>query len=83
MNGREIEIARTEKGDYFGEMSLLLDTTHTKTAEAVEDSELLVVMSDDFRKLLDSNKDLRNHITKTLEVRRTEMEAKYQTDEAS
>ena len=83
VDGREIEIATTQKGDFFGEMSLLLDTTHTKNAVAAQDTELLVLMSDAFRRLLESNKELAGHIHKTLEARRSETEAKYQTEEAS
>ena len=64
-------------------MSLLLDTKHTKNAEAVEDSELLVLMRDAFRKLLKSNEELEARFAQTLEARRSETDAKYETDEAS
>jgi CRP-like cAMP-binding protein len=54
VDGQEVEVARTRPGDYFGEMSLLLTSTHTKSVQAVEESELLVLMKESFQKLLDS-----------------------------
>jgi CRP/FNR family cyclic AMP-dependent transcriptional regulator len=80
INGSEIEIARTGPGDFFGEMSLLLDTTHTKNVEAVEDSELLVLMKDSFRRLMEMNDDLAAAVQKRLEERRAETQAKVETD---
>jgi CRP/FNR family cyclic AMP-dependent transcriptional regulator len=78
----EIEIARIGPGDFFGEMSLLLDTTHTKNVQAVEDSELLVLMKDSFRRLLDAKPDLAALVQKRLEERRAEAEAKNVTESA-
>jgi hypothetical protein len=42
------ERAKLSRGDFFGEMSLLSDTTHTKNVQAVEDSELLVLPGDSY-----------------------------------
>jgi CRP/FNR family cyclic AMP-dependent transcriptional regulator len=81
--GSEVEIARTGPGDFFGEMSLLADTTHTKNVQAVEDSELLVLMKDSFRRLLETHGDLAAAIQKRLEERRAETAAKVQTDRAA
>jgi CRP/FNR family transcriptional regulator, cyclic AMP receptor protein len=80
VNGSEIEIARTGPGDFFGEMSLLLDTTHTKNVEAVEDSELLVLMKDSFRRLMEMHDDLAAAVQKRLEERRADAKAKVETD---
>lgn len=79
VDGREVEIACTGAGDFFGEHSLLLDTTHTKNVQAVEDTELLVLSKDSFAVLLASNPKLEEHIHRTLELRRSEAEGKYQT----
>lgn len=76
----EITIAETGPGDYFGEMSLLLETMHTKNVQAVEASELLVLMKEPFRQLLDQNPELAARFRSTVESRRTETEQKYQTD---
>ena len=79
VDGREVEIARTGPGDFFGEHSLLLDTTHTKNVQAVEDTELLVLSKQSFAVLLASNPKLEEHIHRTLELRRSEAESKYET----
>jgi CRP/FNR family cyclic AMP-dependent transcriptional regulator len=82
-NGSEVEIARIGPGDFFGEMSLLLETTHTKNVQAVEDSELLVLMKDSFRRLLEMRSDLEAVVHKRLVERRAETEAKVETDRAT
>ncbi|HYN37006.1 MAG TPA: cyclic nucleotide-binding domain-containing protein, partial [Actinomycetota bacterium] len=82
VDGEEVEIARTGVGHYFGEMSLLSETTHTKSVQAVEDIELLVIMREPFQEILDSNPELSANVHKTLESRRVETESKYQTDAA-
>ena len=83
VDGKEVEIATTGPGDYFGEMSLLSDTTHTKSVVAVEDSELLVLLKEPFRELLEGNDELAAQIQKTLESRRAEAESKYDTERAA
>jgi CRP/FNR family cyclic AMP-dependent transcriptional regulator len=82
VDGFEIEIARIGPGDFFGEMSLLLETTHTKNVQAVEDSELLVLMKDSFRRLFDAKPDLAALVHKRLEERRAEAEVKDFTESA-
>lgn len=83
IDGREVEIARTGPGDFFGEMSLLLDTMHTKNVQAVEDSELLVLMKDSFNRLLEMHDDLAAIVHERLEERRAETRAKVETDRAA
>lgn len=75
----EMEIARIGPGQYFGEMALLLDTTHTKNASAEEETELMVLSKDSFGSLLESNPSLDAQIRETSEARRSETEEKYQT----
>jgi CRP/FNR family cyclic AMP-dependent transcriptional regulator len=43
IHGEEREIAVIDPGDFFGELSLALHTTRTRTARARQPSELLVV----------------------------------------
>ena len=83
VDGHEIEIAEAHPGDFFGEISLLLETTHTKTAQAVEDTELLVLMKESFRQLLEMNPALAEHIHQTLETRKLETESKYRETQAT
>jgi CRP/FNR family transcriptional regulator, cyclic AMP receptor protein len=80
VGGSEIEIARTGPGEYFGEISLLSDTTHTKNVQATEDTELLVLSKDSFQRLLASNPNLEEQIRKRSETRTTEAEQRYQTE---
>lgn len=63
-----------EPGDYFGEMSLLRHSTHTKDVEAVKDSELLVLPADSFRRLLAASPDLMTLIQKRLRQREHEFD---------
>jgi CRP-like cAMP-binding protein len=58
LGDREVEVTRVEPGSSFGEISLMLNTTHTKDARALEDAELMVVPKGSFQELLDSNPDL-------------------------
>lgn len=83
LDGKEVEIARTGPGDFFGEMSLLLDTMHTKNVQAVEDSELLVLMKDSFRRLLEMHVDLAAAVHERLEERRADTMAIVETDRAT
>ena len=63
------DVARLGRGDSFGEISLLRRTSHTKSAEAVEDSELMVVPRDSLEELLASNDHLRTHIERRMSER--------------
>lgn len=55
---REVEVATVEPGSSFGELSLLLNTKHTREARADQDAELMVIPKDSFQELLQSNPDL-------------------------
>ncbi len=69
-DGDEVEISRLSPGDSFGELSLMLRTTHTKRATAVEDTELMVVPEESFRQLLESNEELAAYFSRRVEERR-------------
>lgn len=75
----EIEIARTGPGEYFGEISLLRATTHTKNVQAIEDTELLVLSKESFGRLLASNPNLEAQIRERSETRLSEAEGMYPT----
>jgi CRP-like cAMP-binding protein len=55
LDGGGAETAVLGPGEYFGELSLLLGTAHTRTAETVEDTELMVVPKERFEALLSEN----------------------------
>ncbi|MBW3602672.1 MAG: cyclic nucleotide-binding domain-containing protein [Actinobacteria bacterium] len=65
----EDDVATMEAGDYFGEHSLLRDTTHSKGARAIQDSELMVIPANSFRTLLDRDPDLAGLVEATLRSR--------------
>jgi len=44
--------AYLERGDFFGEMGIIDEKSRSASAEAVEDSALLIIRKQDFRKLL-------------------------------
>jgi CRP-like cAMP-binding protein len=69
LDGEEVEISRVGPGESFGELSLMLRTTHQRNAVAVEDTELLVVPATSFEELLASNPDLDALFRRRLEER--------------
>lgn len=62
-------IAEIGAGDYFGEHALLLHTTHSKTAETVDDCELMVIPREAFQPILAANPELAAHFRRKLERR--------------
>jgi CRP-like cAMP-binding protein len=64
------EIVHPRPGDFFGEMSLLMNATHTKTALALTDCEILVLPKGAFKQLLEGIPALAEHFQKVLESRR-------------
>lgn len=54
----EKEVASLGPGDYLGEISLLLHTNHSKSARALEETELMVVPEESFEDLLATNPTL-------------------------
>jgi CRP/FNR family transcriptional regulator, cyclic AMP receptor protein len=66
---REREVARLGPGEFFGELSLLLDTNHSKSAEAVDDSELMVVPRRPFESLLAEDPALEQAVRRGMDQR--------------
>lgn len=56
-------------GDYFGEMSMLLDTPRTRKVWALDDSELLVLSQESFRRVLSEQPELERHVRAKLQER--------------
>lgn len=56
--GREITTSLIKPGEYFAYESLMSDQPHFDSAEALEDSEVLLIPKDDFMKLLTVNRDV-------------------------
>jgi CRP-like cAMP-binding protein len=69
VDGQRVEVAQVGPGASFGELSLLLDTTHSKEAVAGEATELMVVPKEWFQGLLKAQPDLAEHFRRRLEER--------------
>jgi CRP/FNR family transcriptional regulator, cyclic AMP receptor protein len=69
VNGKRVDVARVGPGASFGELSLLLDTTHSKEAVAEEDTELMIVPKEWFHGLLEARPDLAEHFHRRLAER--------------
>ncbi|VAX23936.1 hypothetical protein MNBD_NITROSPINAE02-734 [hydrothermal vent metagenome] len=73
IDGRQTILARFNKGASVGEMSLIENSPRSATATAIEDSEFLILTSENFERLLETNpqigiKVLRN-IARSLSTR--------------
>ncbi len=58
--------AYLKEGEFFGEMSLLEDTTRTAAAQAVDPSRLLVIRKKDFQRLLAHDPKLALYLLRTV-----------------
>ena len=63
------ELAELGPGDHFGELSLMLSTTHMHTVEALEDTELMVLPKERFDALLADHPDLAAELRRTADER--------------
>ena len=68
--GHDVEIARLEAGDFFGEKSLLSGVPSDATVTALEDLELLVLESDVMQQLIERTPYLVQQIGEAMETRR-------------
>ncbi|MEO7804406.1 MAG: cyclic nucleotide-binding domain-containing protein [Actinomycetota bacterium] len=66
-------VANPRQGDSFGELSLLLNTTHSKSALAVSDCEILVLPKEAFTSMLTNNPALAGHFDQVLKVRQVKV----------
>jgi CRP-like cAMP-binding protein len=69
-SGAEIEIARLERGEFFGEKSLLSAAPSDATVTALEDPELPVLESDSVHALIVQSPYLSQQIGGVMEARR-------------
>ena len=68
-DGNDVDVADIRAGQFFGELSLMLETTHTRNAVAIKDTELMVLPKASFQELLGSNADVAAHFRQTAEER--------------
>lgn len=67
--GRSKTFAYLEPGDFFGEMSLIDEEMRSASAAALEDSVLIMLKSEDYRKLMMSRPSIALAVLKTLSAR--------------
>ncbi len=63
------ELAVLGPGEFFGELSLLFETTHSKTALAVTDTELMAIPKESFHSLMAANPDVAEIVRRKAEER--------------
>ncbi|MEQ9468062.1 MAG: response regulator [Ekhidna sp.] len=65
-DGKEFIYDIKKEGDFLGERSMIQDTTRTEFAEAMEDSELILIPKDDFQELIFKNREISGKFIKML-----------------
>jgi len=68
-DGHTIHGRVMKAGDYFGEVSLLTGEPRSATIRAAEDTEVLTMGKEDMRRLLETNSQLAEHVSRTLTQR--------------
>ena len=73
-NGATTVLGEMEKGDFFGEMSILEGLPRVTSAEASEDSELIEINSTTFDKMIRGNIEIAIRMLRKLSIRLREVE---------
>jgi CRP-like cAMP-binding protein len=63
------QVATLGSGDFFGELSLLLDTVHLHEIEVLEDAELMVLPREKLDELMETHAELGRVVRATAEER--------------
>jgi CRP-like cAMP-binding protein/CheY-like chemotaxis protein len=74
--GKEFIIGLHNVGDFFGYTSMLEGKSYNETAEALEDSDIVLIPGEDFYKLLFNNRDVANKFINLLSNNLEEKKAK-------
>ena len=69
VDDKEIDVASIGPGDFFGELSLMREEPHSKSAQATEQTELMVIPKDSFASLLASDPRLRGVVDQRIAER--------------
>jgi len=76
VSGEARELGVMEKGDFFGEMSILEGLPRTSTAKAIDDVELIEINSTTFDRMIKSNIEIAIRLLRKLSIRLREAERK-------
>jgi NTE family protein len=68
-DGEEVDVSQVGPGESFGELSLLLRRKHSKTARALQDTELMIIPRESFEEALATNPDLEAIFHRRMEER--------------
>lgn len=80
IRGSERDIAAIGPGDFTGEVSLALHTARTRSAQAKEDSEVLVIPVAAFEELSTAHPSMGAHLIEAFEERSARREEAAETD---
>ena len=69
------EVAVTQAGGYFGEMSLLTGAPRTATVSARGDAVVLEISGEAFRAYVQSNPEVIEHLAEAAEIRRRALDS--------
>lgn len=83
MDGQKRVYGEMEKGDFFGEMSILEGLPRTICAEAVEDVELIEINSMTFDKMIKGNIEIAIRMLRKLSIRLRESETRIEELQAA
>jgi CRP-like cAMP-binding protein len=83
LDGQKRILGVMEKGDFFGEMSILEGLPRTTSAEALEDSELIEINSMTFDKMIKGNIEIAIRMLRKLSLRLRETERRVEELQAS
>ena len=72
--GKELTVGLFTEGDFFGYNALLEETVYKETAEAIEETEIAIIPGEDFKNLLQSNREVMHKFIKLLAKNVTEKE---------
>lgn len=73
-DGKESILAFIDEGELFGELALVDSTARNEFAEAVEDSQVLVISREDLLWLIEQRSDVALKVTKLVGLRRQRIE---------
>ena len=74
--GRDSRLAVLERGKYFGEMSLLTGEKRSATVETLEDTAVLILDKENFRKVLLANEQIAENLSRVLAQRQSDTVSK-------
>ena len=74
VEGQKREFGIMEKGDFFGEMSILEGLPRTHSAEAIDDAEVIEINSTTFDKMIKGNIEIAIRMLRKLSIRLREAE---------